>query len=970
MYRILLIILLFNFTQASFANSEDYKKLKKKAFGLHLDRQFRESSELYLRLLDQFDETISEYERSSCISMVGINHLKIGEYVLADSVLQIADSLQKDLPYSTLKGEIKYFLGYANIYRQNPKALTYFNELSKIAQGKNNRNYISSLEGLGVSYIYIIGDYKKAEEYFKKIIFEIENYDYGRAKNDLVSAYYYLSSCRYDLGDVETALEYSQKVLEMRRELFGPNSYAVELAYKVMSKRYKELGQYKEAFECLNNAMEINRSRSYKSIEDVVEIYEYRADVKRESGDIEGAIEDYNRAIHFLKGNSVVNNEYLARNNFKLSKAFFEIGEYDKAFKAANTSLNFYERVFDVGQPNISNAHYQLALLFNTISQNDSAQYHIDIAIKSSMKDNERKKIIDIDEINIGSFKILPQLPHIFALKSEITSAIGRRNNSINNSIEAWKWMLMADIAIDEVRVGLNSEVSQLIQLNEYHQVYERGLQLLYYQQNVLNQSDAASKAINWINKNNNRLLQEKVLSAEAKNFSKLPDSVANSLSTVKANLRYYRKMLEDSSSFKAGFNVKDSASYYLLKYDTLKQYIKNQYNSYYEIVLSGREIDVDLLVKDLKGSDRAAFQFFEGEDDCYFTSIIGDQVYLNKTPGTIVRDIEKLLVILENPNPIDKDQFKHFNYLSHHLYDQFFTLEIERALENNKVKQIKIVPGGVFSFLPFEVLTTNANSSNSKINYNQLAYLIKDYDIYYSYNLSDTKTNAHNAKNELLAVSYSRGKNNLKGAELEIEYLQQNFDDHTILVPQVLKDSLKEAMSYFELLHIALHGYSGRGKDDNFFLLNNDTLSSRLYDYEIYDLQLNAKLAFLSSCESGRGISHRSEGVFSFARAFSYAGVPSIVSSLWKIGDKSSSEISQGFYSKIKDGNSASVALRDAKLNFLKNNGPYEAHPSFWGGLILIGDSNVIYKKEIGYWVYFLIGLIIIPFLMKRKGF
>ena len=57
----------------------------------------------------------------------------------------------------------------------------------------------------------------------------------------------------------------------------------------------------------------------------------------------------------------------------------------------------------------------------------------------------------------------------------------------------------------------------------------------------------------------------------------------------------------------------------------------------------------------------------------------------------------------------------------------------------------------------------------------------------------------------------------------------------------------------------------------------------------EIYALHLDADLVVLSACRSGGG-RVTGDGIATFARAFIYAGTPSIVASVWDVADEPTS--------------------------------------------------------------------------------
>ena len=69
-----------------------------------------------------------------------------------------------------------------------------------------------------------------------------------------------------------------------------------------------------------------------------------------------------------------------------------------------------------------------------------------------------------------------------------------------------------------------------------------------------------------------------------------------------------------------------------------------------------------------------------------------------------------------------------------------------------------------------------------------------------------------------------------------------------------------------------------------------------------------------LSACNTSLGNIKEGEGVFSLARGFFYSGANSVVSSLWNVNDKSTSQIISSFYENLEKGKSKSSALRLAK--------------------------------------------------------
>ncbi len=111
------------------------------------------------------------------------------------------------------------------------------------------------------------------------------------------------------------------------------------------------------------------------------------------------------------------------------------------------------------------------------------------------------------------------------------------------------------------------------------------------------------------------------------------------------------------------------------------------------------------------------------------------------------------------------------------------------------------------------------------------------------------------------------------------------------------------------------------------------------LQTYEIFDAELNAELAVLSACNTGLGKLEKGEGLIGISRAFLYAGVPSLVVSLWSVDDDATARIMELFYEHLRSGASKKQALRQAKLDYLSDARGDEKDPFYWAPFILSGD-------------------------------
>ncbi|MEZ4684726.1 MAG: CHAT domain-containing protein [Bacteroidia bacterium] len=94
-------------------------------------------------------------------------------------------------------------------------------------------------------------------------------------------------------------------------------------------------------------------------------------------------------------------------------------------------------------------------------------------------------------------------------------------------------------------------------------------------------------------------------------------------------------------------------------------------------------------------------------------------------------------------------------------------------------------------------------------------------------------------------------------------------------------------------------------------------------------------------------------EGVFTgLAHAFTYAGCPNVIMSLWQVNDHSTAELMQYFYQALNEEKPDDVALREAKLAFLESADPLKASPLIFKGLKSIGDSGRPFGGLPGRWL------------------
>lgn len=208
------------------------------------------------------------------------------------------------------------------------------------------------------------------------------------------------------------------------------------------------------------------------------------------------------------------------------------------------------------------------------------------------------------------------------------------------------------------------------------------------------------------------------------------------------------------------------------------------------------------------------------------------------------------------------------------------------------------------------------------------------------------------------------------------ISKVQQLIGGNLYLNNTSTKEKFVNLAGQHAIIHIGTHAESNNENPQFSKLIfakkKQDDISNELFVHEIYNCDLQAELAVLTACETGKPGYQDGEGMVSLAHAFNYAGSNSIITGLWKIDEQSSAIIMEAFYKNLLEGLPKDEALQQAKIKFLQQGEGRMLQPQYWGGLILMGDTKAIpieAKGSKGIWVVaFIIAFMLSCLLIKRR--
>src|SRR6185295_527897 len=141
--------------------------------------------------------------------------------------------------------------------------------------------------------------------------------------------------------------------------------------------------------------------------------------------------------------------------------------------------------------------------------------------------------------------------------------------------------------------------------------------------------------------------------------------------------------------------------------------------------------------------------------------------------------------------------------------------------------------------------------------------------------------------------------------------------------------------------VHFATHGIiNSLDPKESYLLLAGDPgrLSVKDIVEDNYKLSFTGtRLVTLSACDTNIGGYDPSAVYSSLSRAFTKAGAPTVIASLWSVNDESTKETMTAFYTEMAAGQSKAESLRRAQLAVMHN--PRFAHPYYWAPFVMLGD-------------------------------
>lgn len=263
---------------------------------------------------------------------------------------------------------------------------------------------------------------------------------------------------------------------------------------------------------------------------------------------------------------------------------------------------------------------------------------------------------------------------------------------------------------------------------------------------------------------------------------------------------------------------------------------------------------------------------------------------------------------------------------------EALYNLLIKPVASEIRTQNLTIVPHGPLHYLPF-----NALSDGSR-------YMLERYRIRILPSagvMEFLQKNASSHTRSLLAFGnpdLGDPSFSLPGAEKESRAITSSIKGASLFTgKEATETAVRTFGGQYRYIHFALHGtFDASNPLGSGLLMAADDMNDGILTVgELYNLDIRADMVTLSACETALGKVSNGDDVVGFTRGFLYAGTRSIVSSLWKVDDRATSELMQQFYRELRE-NDKREALRKAQIHTKQN---ISKHPYYWAAFQLIGD-------------------------------
>lgn len=824
-----------------------------------------------------------------------------------------------------------------------------------------------------------------------------------------------------EIGDVRKAIIVGEKSLFLRKsqlEITNQDSFFIAIAFENLGVLSSQLGDQKKAYSYFLEVQRILEKLHFPIPIREAMNRNARASILAENSEFEKARALYLENINTELPNLSEAEQIKIASYQNLAELYFDHQQFELAESAVNKAENFflddgskfqiertyfllgqiktgkeeYEAAVDAYLESIAHVtrkhsafHPQAALARNHLGELALLQQEPDTAIRYAQAAISQL----VDSFSSTDISQNPAYPVTMARKFLLQAFEVKRQALLMLHAQHPKRELLENafavsqlsvVLLDSMRQDLQEDNAQQKLMKRSMEVYEGGIELAWqlYQEDP--DETYLTKAFEISEKSKAILLLRQFRREEAIEFGNIPTHLLQREKTLRLEILYYERQLfeENSKSDRSALRISNwQQTVFHLKedYRQLMDTVAIISPEYHRIKHDTRVVSTAYVQQKLPPAG-AWLQYFEGKSYRYVFGITEKGVRLHRVKRDDQQVLDFVAGMSQPEYAYDPGRFAAWTRSGHALYQ-----DLVGAVIGPDIEHLTIVPDGVLSFLPFEVLLREAVPATA-LNYQQLPYLLRDFVMGYDYSATlhakDASAVGRRKKGPLagfapvfstdLAMAESEGAGmgtalaDLRYNQTEIQRIASMAGGSMYLGTAATESIFRKDAPDFQILHLATHALTN---DENpwlsglAFATEEGEEDGFLHTFEICQMEIPAQLAVLSACNTAKGTVRPGAGVMSLAWAFKYAGCPSIVMSQWQVDDAATHDIMSDLYRYLREGKTTAAALRQAKLDFLDTS--VRVHPYYWSAFVYLGQEMPLewerpwYQKP-PYWIALLL--------------
>jgi CHAT domain-containing protein len=836
--------------------------------------------------------------------------------------------------------------------------------------------------------------------YYLNVSEKLEKNAYGEDHRGLVTLYIQRARIYRLEGNYDRARDYYQQASEILRGNENSLGFQERKLYLNMSSFYRSIKEYDSAERVLLGF--ISRESSVHPTEMIIYYY-YLADIERLLG-------NFDKSAYYYRNAFDISDRFQAPDHYSRIDGYLGYGILLDSLKQYNKAEEYYLQALIIAEKNYGLHHLKTTRIFKSAGDHFSltgdpnkALVYYQKGIRSMVPEYDIKNLIDNpspDNINDNLF-YLGLLKNKAYVLEELAGKAEDRDDLRQRMVAAYKAYITSIHIIDLLRNSYMTDRSKMYLSANERDTYEKCVETAYRCYELTTDPEYLEQAFMVAEKGKYATLLSVLQREETIKLAGIPDSVVQLDASLRRELSFQQGLLLERQAdslydtlaverYKAGiFRL-------MAQIESLNKRLEREFPAYYDLLYNQRVTDPGSFRKKLRSGEKLLEYFYAGKNLYRFelTKQAMDcrRIRVDKA---FERELSIVESFLSRDFLLDTLEVSHELFLAaaHSLHERLIPAPRDHS-------RLIIIPEGELSYFPFDILVTEPVHDFSGL-YNEVPFLIRDHSIRYGYSatLMDRLEKGGRIKlNRLIAFAPGYGADldmeasatdkriavdrarlrSLPGSIREAIEIGRISGGRAFTGESASEDLFKKLANEGHILHLATHA----------FLDDEDPLQSKLVFsddnvvedgflnvYEIYNMDLRARMVVLSACNTGTGTLKRGEGIMSLARAFIYAGVPDIVMTLWTVSDRQSYRLMLAFYRLLIAGRSTEDALRKAKLELLDEASPSYQHPQYWAGYILVGNPDRFFMSRFSKFLVLLVlftivGLMGYLIILRRKMF